>query len=551
MRATSPVTLGLAFLVAACSPATAGPSRGDDAGPGGGPDATFGDGSVVSACDPARVAHCDDPELAARLMELDSDEDGLTDYQELCVYGTDPCRVDTDGDGVSDFGEVEIGTDPTDPTSTIPEGDFFVVLPHLGDRADRRLQFSTTIEQADLFFLVDMTGSMRGVRQNIINNLVEGIIPGIAASIPNVQVGAGGFDDYPTGGYGGGNDLPFYLLREIAPADQDVGSWSIAGATATTCPSNAATRDIGHITGAPNGRPDILEAVEGLPCHGGADGPESTGPALWSTATGSGLTWPPGTPGSCDAAPGMPFGTGCIPSRVCPEIPDEPGRRRGYPCFRPGSLPIILVFGDFAWHNGPGNIHPYSFTAAHGTPSYEQVVSELNGIGARVISIVNSSGNPTGYEEIARDTGSVRGDGSPLLFSIPGSGAGLSDAVVMAVQELVGGTPQDVSTRTENVAGNPDEFDATLFIKSITPVDGIRDGIPGTGFDRMDETTFYGVIPGTLVTFEIDFWNDVRPGAERAQIFRARIIVVGNRVADLSSRNVYIVVPPDGGTILI
>ncbi|MBX3246922.1 MAG: hypothetical protein KF901_07060 [Myxococcales bacterium] len=486
----------------------------------------------MSACDPARVAHCDDPELAARLMDLDSDEDGLTDYQELCVYGTDPCRVDTDGDGVSDFGEVEIGTNPTDPASTIPDGDFFVVLPYFGDRADRRLQFGTNINVADLFFLVDMTGSMRGERTNLIRGLIDTIIPGVQAAIPDVQFGAGGLDDYPVSPFGGGNDRPFYLLREIGPADEDRGAWSIAGASATTCPSNPATQDIGQITGAPNGRPDILEAVEGLPCHGGGDGPESYVPALWSTATGGGLTWSGGS----------------VPPQSCPSIPDEPGTRRGYPCFRPGALPIVLLFGDYSFHNGPGGANPYNFPA----PTYDETVASLNGIGARVIGIFSgSAGLRDHYDAVARDTGAVRGDGSPLVFTINADGTGLDTEVVNAVALLVGGTPQDVSTRTENVAGNPDEFDATRFIKSITPVSAVRDGIPGTGFDRMDETTFYGVIPGTLVTFEIDFWNDVRPGAERAQIFRARIIVVGNRVADLDSRNVYIVVPPDGGTILI
>jgi hypothetical protein len=137
------------------------------------------------------------------------------------------------------------------------------------------------------------------------------------------------------------------------------------------------------------------------------------------------------------------------------------------------------------------------------------------------------------------------------VFTISGDGSGLDSTVVNAVAELVGGTPQDVSTRTQNVPGNPDEFDATLFIKSIVPLEGYRDGIEGTGYDSKDATTFYGVIPGTLVDFTIDFWNDVRPPAATAQIFKAKIIVVGNGVADLDSRNVYIVVPPEGGTILI
>src|SRR5690606_27991742 len=131
----------------------------------------------------------------------------------------------------------------------------------------RTLRFGTNIQVADVFFLADMTGSMSGVRTNIINGLTTTIIPGLQAAIPNVQMGAGGYDDYAFGTYGSGNDRPFYLLREIGPPEQDVGAWSIpgAGASSAYCPRDATVWDIGHITGAANGRPDILEAVEGLP----------------------------------------------------------------------------------------------------------------------------------------------------------------------------------------------------------------------------------------------------------------------------------------------
>ena len=86
-----------------------------------------------------------------------------------------------------------------------------------------------------------------------------------------------------------------------------------------------------------------------MPCHGGSDGPESYVPALYSTATGMGLTWP----------------TGMIPGRTCEMIPDETGPRRGYPCFRPGALPIILLFGDANFHNGPGAM--YAYGCPHGS----------------------------------------------------------------------------------------------------------------------------------------------------------------------------------------
>ncbi len=46
------------------------------------------------------------------LNNLDSDSDGLTDYEEIYVYGTDPNNKDTDKDGVSDFQEVKMGQNP-------------------------------------------------------------------------------------------------------------------------------------------------------------------------------------------------------------------------------------------------------------------------------------------------------------------------------------------------------------------------------------------------------------------------------------------------------
>jgi hypothetical protein len=454
-------------------------------------------------------------------LDLDSDDDGLSDEDEL-AYGTNPLEEDTDGDSVTDLGEVRGSmTDPTDPSDTIREGDFFVVLPYMEGPEHRNLRFGTDIQIADVFFLVDMTGSMQGERTNLIRGLVDTIVPGLEEAIPDVQLGAGGFDDYPYRSYGGNRDQPFYLLRNVAPAAEDRGQWSLS-AGPMTCPSDSARNDVGELMGMPNGRWDILDALEGLPCHGGGDGPESYVPALWATATGDGLSWPGGN----------------VPGTSC-------SAGTGYPCFRPGALPIVLLFGDATFHNGPGGSNSYSFDA----PEYDETVTALNDIGARVLGI--TSGTTGDYEQLATDTGAVRGDGSPLVFSISGDGTGLDTTVVDAVAELTNGTPQDVGTRTENVAGNPDDFDATRFIKRITPVEGyLPDGTAG-GYARKTDTIFESVIPGTEVEFEVTFDNDVREPASEAQIFRARIIVTGNRVTDLDERNAYIVVPPEGGTIII
>jgi uncharacterized repeat protein (TIGR01451 family) len=48
----------------------------------------------------------------------DTDGDGLTDYEEVFKYHTDPLDSDTDGDGFSDGIEVLFGSDPLDPLST-------------------------------------------------------------------------------------------------------------------------------------------------------------------------------------------------------------------------------------------------------------------------------------------------------------------------------------------------------------------------------------------------------------------------------------------------
>ncbi|HOZ53335.1 MAG TPA: hypothetical protein PK142_01495 [bacterium] len=50
------------------------------------------------------------------LETVDSDIDGITDYDEIYLYGTNPYIIDTDGDGLGDHEEIMIfGTDPLNP----------------------------------------------------------------------------------------------------------------------------------------------------------------------------------------------------------------------------------------------------------------------------------------------------------------------------------------------------------------------------------------------------------------------------------------------------
>lgn len=57
---------------------------------------------------------------------IDSDDDGITDYDEIELYQTDPNDTDSDDDGYSDYDEVTAGYDPNEPattTTTIVEED--------------------------------------------------------------------------------------------------------------------------------------------------------------------------------------------------------------------------------------------------------------------------------------------------------------------------------------------------------------------------------------------------------------------------------------------
>jgi hypothetical protein len=445
-------------------------------------------------------------------LDTDSDNDGLTDADERGVYFTDPYARDTDGDGVTDLGESAAGTDPRDAASTIPPGDFFVVLPYEGDHELRTLRFGTEISIADVYFLIDTTGSMEAPIANVRSSLSR-IASELSASIPDLQMGVGNFEDFPfasgspfgTTFFGGPGDLPYENAQDI---------------TAQLA--------------------DVQRALDGLTLGDGHDGPESQVEAIWQTATGMGGSW--------TFAPG---GTYTLPHRNCPAIPDEVGTRRGYPCFRPGSLPIVVLVTDLEWHNGSddGTRWPYAMIspAPHTLP---QAADALSAIGGRYVGVVVDGMWRTDHEAMARRTGSVDEGGAPLVYD---AAAGeVSDALITGIETLVGRTPQDVTTQTEDVPPNPGGVDATGFIVSIRPVEGFGPGgIAGTGYDHFDDTTFYGVTPGTLVDFEVDFHNAIVPPPPTAQVYRALIVVIGNRVARLDERRVFIIVPPEGGTVLI
>jgi len=51
-------------------------------------------------------------ELKTNINKYDTDKDGLSDYDEVKIYGTNPVKSDTDGDGYLDGDEIKNGYNP-------------------------------------------------------------------------------------------------------------------------------------------------------------------------------------------------------------------------------------------------------------------------------------------------------------------------------------------------------------------------------------------------------------------------------------------------------
>jgi hypothetical protein len=464
-------------------------------------------------------------------LDTDSDNDGLSDAEESTRYHTDPYDADTDGDGFDDLGEIASShANPLDPTIGIPSSDYYVVLPYMRDMVDRPLSFGTTLQQADVFIMIDRTGSMTDEISALKSSLAD-TVSRMAAEIPNIGVGFGGFAGF--GGAAAGH-VTCVLGVCSGPDGPDGDTPFHLYSTITTDPTEMVA--------------DVMPVAAD---QGGATW-ASFNEALYQAATGEGI---------------LPW----VDAQHCASVPDEPGMRYGYPCFRPGSLPIMVVISDSSSKNGPltsgaGTYDPSGFTMGPPPHTYEQTRDALTYIGARTIGIASTDGcgpqvsSPTGPQQFAvyaNDTGTVDASGSPISFTIGCDGTGLGNRLVDAVREIATETPQNITTRVDDGADFPmgaTAVDARLFIKAITPMHlldstGALIDCPADG--HCDDLSFQGVRPGGTVTFNVHFYNDFVEPAASAQIFRATIVVLGNGVAELDSHEVIIVVPAGSIPVLV
>jgi hypothetical protein len=240
-------------------------------------------------------------------------------YGTGVVYGSSPAGItlgsstpmttltDSDGDGVPDLYD----SADFDPAITGFEGGIFRLLP-FGSTALAPLLLNVQVRTADIYFLMDTTGSMGGEISNLKSSLNTTVIPAIRTSIPDAWFGVGRHDDYPINPYG------------------DLGSGDIVFA------------NVLDITDPLSGSGAITAAVSSLNTHYGTDWPESQTQALWGVATGDAL-------GRFSYA------------RTCS------GGRFGAPCFRAGTVPIVVLLTDAPFHNGPNTAYNYNNSLFAGT----------------------------------------------------------------------------------------------------------------------------------------------------------------------------------------
>jgi Bacterial TSP3 repeat len=482
----------------------------------------------------------DSGDVIPNFRDLDSDNDGLTDREER-EANTDPCSGDTDGDGVTDLVERSAMSDPRDRMSGPPATALYVVLPYvapprMGMHEIREFTFSTRIRQADVFFLVDNSSSMRPVIDNLRTNLRSVIVPGIRAQITDIQMGVGSFDSMP-----------------ISPQGEP-GRMGTAG-DYTLWVRQRVTSDIAAVQGAFDTMRTIDEDTMGL--YVGGNEPECQTEAAFQVVDGAGVR------GHETDAPALlsvrnardPMGNGWVPRvdpvRDCASSATNP--RYGWGCFNEGRVPIVVLASDARWYDGCDPTSPR-------TPSglghdCSEIVAAYNRRGALFIGIDVGDGVEgrtwRNAQPLARMTRTLNGAGSPIVFGPGAMGiAGVSSSVVDAITQIAGQTRQDITTRVvpdRMAMGLPMGRTTANFVRSVTPARA-EPGMP-TGFERLDMTTFYNVSPTARVVFRADFYNDFMPGGMSARLFNATIEVLGRGGSVVDTRPLFIVVPAEGGIL--
>lgn len=234
--------------------------------------------------------------------------------------------VDLDGDGVPYWADECPGPGWRIPCDGDPSDDgIYDTAYYNSDNPNTvaaDVSIAGSINFADAYILMDSSGSMGAEHAQLLADLTAntfgscsgaagtGLIGAMKCSISNLWMGLGEFREIP-------------LSPHANPYSQT---------------------PYHHYLDLTNNTQHMLDAVSSLVAISNSDHPEATTQALYSVLTGRGL------------GPYVPNRRGC------------PAGRWGYPCFRDGSLPIVILFTDAAMWNGP-----LAGSSTYGNPPFDGV----------------------------------------------------------------------------------------------------------------------------------------------------------------------------------
>lgn len=431
-------------------------------------------------------------------QDTDSDGDGLDDRDEVDIYGTDPYDFDTDGDGFSDGGEVLAETDPNDPTEGI-DG----VYVEVGERTDREETFSfeLRIQQGDIAFLLDTTGSMYGTA-DAMGDQFNDIVQNLSVTFEDVATGFATFDDYACCGFGSsGTDLPF--IYRVGITDNEALMQS-----------------------------ELLN----IQMHSGNDGWESTIEAIYQTLTGHGYDM--GCDGSyqsnTDVRPFVASAADPFNGSGGENIQPTSLGDRGGLGFREYSLPIVVYATDYEMRD-PESPNPSVAAVPGGCPldaSSSDVVSALGELGGYLIGADVSGGSAwgpyTGMLDLAMRTGSyadIDGDGDadePLVFALDQNTLGFNEEFTEAVTSAVDQLVQSIVFNTVTLEVEGDEYG---FVVDIDPEEYTNIDPEAQQLDF--DITFRGTVPATI----------------EDQLYLLTLNIIGDGTTLLDSKDIVILVP--------
>ncbi|MCC6878030.1 MAG: VWA domain-containing protein [Sandaracinaceae bacterium] len=359
-------------------------------------------------------------------------------------------------------------------------------------RVTVEMSIPASLAVVDILFLIDSTGSMTDEIAAVRLGLRTRVVPGVRSAIPDAAFGVALFGEFPVRPHGPNDVLPFQLR---SPITQDVAR--------------------------------VEASLEETPVWGNFDDAEAAIEGLFQVLTGAGYG-APGTPGFVPASIGCPSGGA------------------GGACFRRDALPMVMLITDAPMHNGPPGVAPeapYLFSPPpHG---YPETVEQARRLRTLVLGLgASDPGRPsalTHLRALARDTGSVDASGQPLVFDIGSRGSQIGDEIVRAVERVASGVPLDVDAVAEDLPG--DDVDAGEVLRGMRAVRAD----PPANVRAIEGERFLGVVPGTVLTFEVIVDASELPPSPERRVYPARILFRASGRSRLEAREVEIVVPGDDG----